>query len=101
MDPHYFEVQKLLGQSDLDQHLLLLTRALQSALPGLQNNNKLEQSALLWSTRNRTWPDHLHDKFVKRSPPVYCHQYIVILCNSYNVKVSTVNKQCDLQMDSL
>ena len=101
MDQNYAEVHRLLGQSESERQLSTFTRALRDAIPELRNNQLLEKSANIWSTRNRSWSEHLSEMHKCRKPPFYNHQDVVAMNNAHNVNVVTVNKQREIQMSHL
>ena len=95
------EVHRLLGQSESDRQISTLTQVLRDAIPELRNSQLLGKSANAWSTRNRSWAEHLSEMHKKRKPPFYNHQDVVAMNNAHNVNVVTVNKQREIQMSHL
>jgi hypothetical protein len=85
MDQNYAEVHRLLGQSESDRQISTLTQALRDAIPELRNNQLLEKSSNIWSTRNRSWAEHLGKMHKCRKPPFYSHQDVFTINNAHLV----------------
>ena len=98
MNPQYAEVSRILGQSESDRQLSLLSKALHEHLPSLKQNAEFENAAKLWDRRNNTWSIQLETDLKKRKQPVYTQQDIEALNNAYNVMVAQVNKTREATM---
>jgi len=59
MNPQYAEVSRILGQSESDRQLSLLSKALHEHLPSLKQNAEFENAAKLWDRQNNTWSSQL------------------------------------------
>ena len=88
-NPQYAEVSRILGASENDQQISILSRALTQHIPGLENDKVFGNDAAHWERRNKTWPLELEKH---RRPPIYTQTGIASLNNSYAVHVSLTNK---------
>ena len=98
MNPQYAEVSRILGQSESDRQLSLLSKALHEHLPGLKQNAEFDNAAKLWDRRGNTWSKQLETDLQQRKQPVYTQQDIAALNNAYNVMVGQVNKTREATM---
>ena len=98
MNPQYAEVSRILGQSESDRQLSLLSKVLHEHLPCLKQNAEFENAATLWDRRNNTWSSQLETDLKQRKQPVYTQQDIAALNNAYNVMVAQVNKTREATM---
>ena len=98
MNPQYAEVSRILGQSESDRQLSLLSKALHEHLPSLKQNAEFDNAAKLWDRRSNTWSKQLETDLQQRKQPVYTQQDIAALNNAYNVMVGQVNKTREATM---
>ena len=98
MNPQYAEVSRILGQSESDRQLSLLSKALHEHLPSLKQNTEFDNAAKLWDRRSNTWSKQLETDLQQRKQPVYTQQDIAALNNAYNVMVGQVNKTREATM---
>ena len=88
----YAEVSWILGASEHDRQISILSRALTQHIPGLENDNIFGNAAAHWEQRNNTWPLELEKRLANRNPPLYTQTGITSLNNSFSVHVSLTNK---------
>ena len=62
-NPQYAEVSRILGASEHDRHISILSRALTQHIPGLENDKFFGNAAAHWEIRNNTWPLELNNSF--------------------------------------
>ena len=93
MNPAYAEVNRLLGQSESDRQLVVLSNVIREHLPAIDQNEDFSNIAKLWERRNNTWTTQLQKYLKERDPPVYSQQDIAAMNNSFNVMVAQCNKE--------
>ena len=93
MNPAYAKVNRLLGQSESDRQLVILSNVIREHIPGINQNEDFSNIAKLWERRNNTWTTQLQKYLKERNPPVYSQQDIAAMNNSFNVMVAQCNKE--------
>ena len=95
MNPAYAEINRLLGQSESDKQLVILSNVIREHLPAIDQNEDFSNIAKLWERRNNTWMTQLQKYLKERDPPIYNQQDIAAMNNSFNVMVVQCNKECE------
>ena len=85
MNPAYAEVNRLLGQSESDRQLVVLSNVIREHLPAIDQNEDFTNISKLWERRNNTWTTQLQKYLKERDPSVYSQQDIPAMNNSFNV----------------
>ena len=93
MYPAYAEINRLLGQSENDKQLVILSKVIREHLPAIDQNEDFSNISKLWERRNNTWSTQLQTYLKERNPPIYSQQDIAAMNNSFNVMVAQCNKE--------
>ena len=93
MNPAYAEINRLLGQSESDKQLVILSNVIREHLPAIDQDEDFSNIAKLWERRNNTWTTQLQKYLKERDPPIYSQQDIAAMNNSFNVMVAQCNKE--------
>ena len=93
MNPAYAEINRLLGQSENDKQLVILSKVIREHLPAINQNEDFSNISKLWERRNNTWSTQLQKYLKERNPPIYSQQDIAAMNNSFNVMVAQCNKE--------
>ena len=93
MNPAYAEINRLLGQSESDRQLVVLSNVIREHLPAIDQNEDFSNIAKLWERRNNTWTTQLQKYLKERDPPIYNQQDIAAMNNCFNVMVGQCNKE--------
>ena len=93
MNPAYAEINRLLGQSESDKQLVILSNVIREHLPAIDQNEDFSNISKLWERRNNTWSTQLQKYLKERNPPIYSQQDIAAMNNSFNVMVAQCNKE--------
>ena len=93
MNPAYAEINRLLGQSESDRQLVVLSNVIREHLPAIDQNEDFSNIAKLWERRNNTWTTQLQKYLKERDPPIYNQQDIAAMNNSFNVMIAQCNKE--------
>ena len=93
MNPAYAEINRLLGQSESDKQLVILSNVIREHLPAIDQDEDFNNISKLWERRNNTWTTQLQKYLKERDPPIYSQQDIAAMNNSFNVMVTQCNKE--------